>query len=138
MATIAENLQGIIDSKEDIRLSIVNKGVSVPTTTKLSELPAKIDLISGSTPTVEPWYLGLWSSAPGLYSIIRFSATENVDVTIDGDGTDIMSITSLTRSADDIYVLHEVRIDSTGIGQAQVKVSDKNKVVSLGRHGGAT
>lgn len=45
MGSITEKLQAIIDSKEDIRASIINKGVDVPESTKFSDYPTKISSI---------------------------------------------------------------------------------------------
>ena len=51
MGTTAEKLQAILNSKEAIRLAIVDKGVSVPEETILSQYPTKISEISaGAAP----------------------------------------------------------------------------------------
>ena len=49
MGTIAEKLQGILDSKSAIRNSIIAKGISVDEETKLSEYAGKVDAIPIST-----------------------------------------------------------------------------------------
>ena len=50
MATIAENLKSIADSKSAIKAAIVAKGVAVSDTDALSTYANKIESISGSTP----------------------------------------------------------------------------------------
>lgn len=52
MATISENLQTLIQTKEDIKTALTNKGVSV--SNKLIDVPDEIDSIqTGSTPVLD-------------------------------------------------------------------------------------
>lgn len=47
MATVAENLQTLVEIKDNIRTAISNKGVEIAETTPFSEYPEKINEISG-------------------------------------------------------------------------------------------
>lgn len=46
MATIAENLQRIVDAKASLKTSIESKGVAVPTDARIEAFPALVDAIS--------------------------------------------------------------------------------------------
>ena len=74
MGTIAENLQGIIDSKAAIKASISNKGVNVPPEAKLNALPALIDSISQGGG-------GVYSGSPEIVDVVFVNPVENAEST---------------------------------------------------------
>lgn len=72
MATIAENLQTIIDIKEDIKEAIIEKGVSVADSDSFSTYANKIGEINNVNEVGFPLYSGVkfsgsgWESAPDV------------------------------------------------------------------------
>ena len=81
MPTIAQYLQGFLNSKEAIRSSIINKGVVCNTSVLLSDYASKIDSISsgGSSWTRPSDWLSLPSVVTGDQKIIGLYAVYNTD-----------------------------------------------------------
>lgn len=84
MATIAENLQTIIDIKADIRSAIVSKGVNITDDLSWTEYANKISEITGRNLSNFPLYNGV--------SFALSSWTQAPDCTIAEDITDMQSM----------------------------------------------
>ena len=81
MATIAENLQTILDIKSDIKNAIIAKGVSVADSDGFATYASKIESIETGTATIDVGAMGLkfgYSTFTQIPSIFDFSNITNM------------------------------------------------------------
>lgn len=86
MGTTADKLQAVVTSKEEIRLAIAGKGVSIPEETTLAEYPAKITAIptggGGSTWTAPADWIQLEEPADNEILMLTCDLNTEFDFTV--------------------------------------------------------